>query len=210
MKTVRRDFIIELFVCAVLIVFGFYMMVNGYKKVAIHMESGKKQPIVTNFKYADKVIKKKLLTAKPRIDTGKLKIDQRQFDKIYSTTFPIVIELSDVTFGQDIDGHLTEGKTKSYLRVNYDTATNEYLLYATFNNMPKLRGGYYYEGWLVKKEPFDIISTGQIVTIDQEFSNVYASSKNFMDHNFYIVTLEHNDGNSLAEIEILEGSFKQP
>jgi hypothetical protein len=75
--------------------------------------------------------------------------------------------------------------------------------------MPKLREGFYYEGWLVRKEPFSMISTGKIVIVDEEMTSLYVTAKDLRDYTYFIVTLEHNDENPKPEIQILEGEFKK-
>jgi predicted tellurium resistance membrane protein TerC len=72
--------LLEYLIATVLIIFGLYMMLNGYKQVSFHMEQGKNQPFITNFKHADKVIASKILTAKLTIDTQSLPVDQTMFE----------------------------------------------------------------------------------------------------------------------------------
>jgi len=199
---------LEFPIVAVLLLLGLYMAMTGYQQVNTYMEHGKNQPFKTNFKYADKVIAAKLLTAKPTIDPLSIKVDQTVFEKAYLSNFTYMTELYDVTIGKDMDGHITEGKTHAIIKSHYDDLKKQYVLYGTFTGMPKLREGYYYEGWLVRKEPnFSIISTGKVVLIDEEFTSVYVSVTNLSDYDYFVVTLEHNDGDPKPEVEILEGQF---
>lgn len=196
-------------IAAIVILLGLFMMLTGYQKVSQEMVTGKNQPFVTNFKHADKIIAAKLATAKPTIDKLSVPVDQPVFEKVYVTNFDYLTELSDITIGKDMDGHITEGKTKAVVKSHYDSDQKLFKLYGTFAQMPKLREGFYYEGWLVRREPFSMISTGKVVMIDEELTNVYVSGADLRDYDFFVLTLEHNDGDPDPEIEILEGQFKK-
>jgi hypothetical protein len=54
-----------------------------------------------------------------------------------------------------------------------------------------------------------MISTGKVVFIDEELTNVYVSGADLRGYDFFVLTLEHNDGDPHPEIEILEGQFKK-
>ncbi|KXK10694.1 MAG: hypothetical protein UZ22_OP11002000625 [Microgenomates bacterium OLB23] len=196
-------------IAAVLIFLGLYMMLTGYQKVATHMEQGKNQPFVTNFKHADKEIAARMQVTKPTIDAKSVVVDQTLFEKVYLTNYKRVVELSDVTLGKDMDGHITEGKTKAVVRTDYDETLKRFKLYGTFASMPKLREGFYYEGWLIRKQPFSMISVGKVVLIDEEMTIVYVSDENLSNYTHFVLTLEHNDSNPKPEIQILEGEFAQ-
>lgn len=205
----KKFSMLEYPIAAILIFLGLYMMITGYQKVATHMEQGKNQPFVTNFKHADKVIAAKMKTTKPTIDKTSVTVDQKVFEKIYLTNYKRLSELSDVTIGKDMDGHITEGKTKAVVKTDYDNTLKQFKLYGTFTQMPKLREGFYYEGWLIRKEPFSMISTGKVILIDEEMTIVYVSETDLSDYDFFVLTLEHNDNDPQPEIQILEGEFKQ-
>ena len=209
MTRLGKNIYAEWLIALILMGASLIMMQYGYAKVSAHMATGKNQPIVTNFKYADKDIKKAWSTARPSVDRSSKKVDQILFEKIYTTNFAYTTNLYDVTFGQDMDGHISEGRTNCIVKAHYDLSLQRYVLYGTFMHMPTPRGGYYYEGWLVRKKPFDLISTGRIVLIDNDYSNVYASTQDLTDHTFFLVTVEHDDGIAIPETVLLEGEFKK-
>ena len=208
-ESMKKLMTLEYVIAAVLIVSGMFMMLNGYKTVALHMEQGKTQPYITNFKHADKVIVANLPTAKPKVDKLSVKVDQVVFEKVYTTSFQNFTDLSDVTIGKDMDGHITDGKTSSTIKTQYDPVLKQFKLYGTFTHMPKLREGFYYEGWVVRKEPFSMYSVGKVMVIDEEMTSVYVTETDLTDHTMFILTLEHNDGNPNPEVQILEGEFKK-
>lgn len=89
--------------------------------------------------------------------------------------------------------------------VKADFQNNEYNFYATLANLREPINGDYYEGWLVRKDPFGFVSTGKIEKIGGEYINLYKSNMDLRDYNLYVVTMEENNGNSASAKHILEG-----
>lgn len=85
---------------------------------------------------------------------------------------------------------------------------NEYNLYSSLAGMIEPINGDYYEGWLVRKEPFGFVSTGKLEKIGGEYVNLYKTSTDLRDYNLYVVTMEQNDGNPAPAKHILEGVLK--
>ena len=103
----------------------------------------------------------------------------------------------------DVIGSTTAGLAKA----NFED--NQYSFYSTLANLMEPINGDYYEGWLVKKEPFGFVSTGKIEKIGGEYINLYKSNMDLRDYNLYVVTMEENDGNSAPAKHILEGVLKK-
>ena len=80
-----------------------------------------------------------------------------------------------------------------------------YKLYASFANLPALTGTDFYEGWIVRQQPFHFISTGNAKEIGGVFNNLYQSEQDLTDHNFYVLTLEPDDGDPAPATHIVEG-----
>ncbi len=80
-------------------------------------------------------------------------------------------------------------------------------LYVEFQNLPTLSEGQFYEGWLLRSDPFDSFSTGPLMTVDSNHVNNFQAVTNYLDYDTYVLTIEENDGNPEAGDHILEGEF---
>jgi hypothetical protein len=80
-----------------------------------------------------------------------------------------------------------------------------YRLRATFNNLLDPQGTDFYEGWVVRRAPLDIISTRRVEKIDANYVNVFASPTNLTDHDFYVLTIEPDDGDPAPADHVVEG-----
>jgi len=100
----------------------------------------------------------------------------------------------------DVSGGTATGTAMA----NYDE--DGYMMYATFDGLPALEDGYFYEGWIVRRgDNFDVISTGELTMTDGVYTNSYASGADLTDHSFYVLTLEPDDGDPAPAEHILEG-----
>lgn len=76
--------------------------------------------------------------------------------------------------------------------------------------LPEPEEGYFYEGWLVRRFPLSVISTG---SLEQEsgsmYTNVYTSAEDLSDYNQYVLTIEPDDGDPAPAEHVLEGTFEQ-
>lgn len=86
-------------------------------------------------------------------------------------------------------------------------ADETYNLSVSFANLVEPENGDFYEGWLVRHEPFNFISTGKVQKLGGVYSNLYKSENNLLDYNFYVLTIEHNDGDASPGVHILEGEL---
>jgi hypothetical protein len=118
--------------------------------------------------------------------------------ELMSYDFPLVGTLKDVAGGN------ASGIAKS------GVIGGQYHVLATFENLPELDEGYFWEGWAVRKFPFDFISTGKLIEVDGEMVNLYISSDaDLIDHDFYVLTLEPDDGDPAPAGHVLEGTMKR-
>lgn len=85
-----------------------------------------------------------------------------------------------------------------------------YLLTASFDTLPDPQGTDFYEGWIVRRgENMSVISTGKAEKeTDGMYSNVYAVPDDLRDHDFYVLTLEPDDGDPAPAAHILEGTIQ--
>lgn len=114
-------------------------------------------------------------------------------------------DVKDVTDGKDINGLVTEGKAKGVVQVFLKD--NAYYLLTKFNDLPSPPEGYYYEGWVARQKPFRFESAGKLQQPGKVFVNYFGSTKDLMDHDFYVVTLEPDDGDPAPSTHILEGEI---
>lgn len=63
----------------------------------------------------------------------------------------------------------------------------------------------FYEWWLVRRDPFDFISTWVIIKDGDIYRDTFTSSEDYSEYDFYVVTLEPNDGNPAPADHIIEG-----
>jgi hypothetical protein len=86
-----------------------------------------------------------------------------------------------------------------------DSRFGEYMLHARFSGLPTTSNGDFYEGWIVRRNPFHFISTGRVESVRGVMVNTYLSESNLLDHDFYVLTLEPDDGDPAPAKHILEG-----
>ena len=86
-----------------------------------------------------------------------------------------------------------------------------YQLLAEFDDLPnpeEFGEGFFYEGWVVRAEPFAFISTGE-VELDDNFNgvNFYTSSADYTEYGRYVLTIEPNNGDPAPADHVLEADF---
>jgi len=121
-----------------------------------------------------------------------------------NTTFMYRAFLEDVTTGP-INGVSTDGK--AFGTAEFQFYNEKFGLYATIGKLPDLGENFFYEGWLVRNNPFDVISTGELTKLEGYYANSFSSQLDYTDHNLYILTLEPNDGNPAPADHVVEGKF---
>lgn len=80
-----------------------------------------------------------------------------------------------------------------------------YSLVASFEGLADPVDDNFYEGWVVRQNPFHFISTGRVEKRNGKYTNMYSSGNDLRDHNFYVLTIEPNDGDPAPAGHILEG-----
>ncbi len=112
----------------------------------------------------------------------------------------------DVTGLEPVRGVNTFGASSGIVYAGF--SEGKYRLNAIFSFLPKPEGDDYYEGWIVRMNPPSVISTGRLEEIGSgAFSNMYLSEQDFSDHDFYVLTLEPNDGDASPGGHVLEGKL---
>ncbi len=115
-------------------------------------------------------------------------------------------QLLDVTSGETIRGITTNGQASGEAALGFN---DTFMMRATFADLPDPQSDDFYEGWLVRRDPFHFISTGVVEKIDDRYVDTYTSSTDFSDHDFYVLTLEPNDGDPAPADHIVEGALVQ-
>ena len=104
---------------------------------------------------------------------------------------------------KDVSGGESYGEASA----KFDAEINTYMLHATFTNLPATENGDFYEGWIVRKSPTSVLSTGKTELIDGTHTNTFTADGDLRDHDFYVLTLEPNDGDPAPDKHILEGTL---
>ena len=144
-----------------------------------------------------------LLTKKPDVDIRPAPVEESQglptkenIGNTQLTLYQLEAILDDVT-GGDASGSVQAGFIE-----------NEYRMVAGFENLPPLKEGYLYEGWVVRDNPKSVVSTGALE--DQGvgvFANIFRDERDLTDHLKYVLTLEPDDGDPAPAEHVLEGLF---
>jgi hypothetical protein len=101
---------------------------------------------------------------------------------------------------KDVSGGNSNGYAVAY-------SGESYTLLAGFENLPNPEGSDFYEGWVVRKQPLSVISTGKAVKVKAgEYQNSFITQEDYGDHLLYVLTLEPDDGDPAPATHILEGT----
>jgi hypothetical protein len=132
----------------------------------------------------------------PSIDTGVQVVTDVNVDEMMVQQYTHQGTLDDVSGGS------SSGVAKAIF-------DNTYKLLVEFENLPPLSSDFFYEGWIVNKNPlkFDVISTGALIEKNGALINTYMSQNDLTDHDFYVLTLEPDDGDPAPAEHILEGTL---
>lgn len=105
-------------------------------------------------------------------------------------------DLADVTGGQ-ATGMVLVGLNEG----SYD-------LVATFEGLPEPQDSDFYEGWVVRQgEDLSVLSTGRATKMGSLYQNIYESDQDLTDHDFYVLTIEPDDGDPAPAGHVLEGKI---
>lgn len=127
-------------------------------------------------------------------------------EKMEEMTYQYKGTLSDVTEGKIVTGIDTKGNAAGMVQATYEQ--NTYSLLATFDGLPDPQGTDFYEGWVVRKgENMSVISTGRAEKVDGKYQNTFEASQDLTDHDYYVLTIEPDDGDPAPAEHILDGTM---
>ncbi len=128
-------------------------------------------------------------------------------DEPEEPTYQYQGDLSDVTGGETVTGINTNNQASGVAKARYTDGSYELL--ATFDGLPEPEGTDFYEGWVVRNNPQSVISTGEAELVDGSYENTYSSDQDLTDHDFYVLTIEPDDGDPAPAGHILEGTMTE-
>jgi len=115
--------------------------------------------------------------------------------------------LKDVTDGKIIRGTNTGGNSSGTAQADFNSVEG-YKLKAVFENLPDPQGNEFYEGWIVRQgSDMDVLSSGVAEKENGQYVNTFSSDTDLTDHDFYVLTLEPDDGDPAPADHILEGTL---
>ena len=113
----------------------------------------------------------------------------------------------EVVSVERISGSLADVSGGTATGVASATYGDSYEMVATFEGLPDPQPeGYFYEGWVVRRGANQsVISSGVATKTATGYENVFVHPDNLLDHDFYVLTLEPDDGDPAPAEHILEG-----
>lgn len=84
-----------------------------------------------------------------------------------------------------------------------------FTLIAQMGGLTELADNLTYHGWLVKRgDGMRVVDLGTVQKINEGFFLVYQSKQNFSSYDFFVLTLEPDDGNNTPAEHLLEGLIR--
>lgn len=139
-------------------------------------------------------------TGEPASESAEVVTDKMVEDVVHEENLDniVVKELSGIL--HDVSGGEGSGVVQAIFE------NGEYKLRASFADLPEPQGTDFYEGWVVRRgESFSAISTGKAEVVDDYYDNNFSSDIDLIDHDFYVLTIEPDDGDPAPAGHILEG-----
>jgi hypothetical protein len=90
----------------------------------------------------------------------------------------------------DLEGQLLDANGQVVGRLQSSYQNYRTVILADYDRIPILPANFFYEGWIVRMEPFEIVSTGPIEYINGKYVSKLASPDDLLDHNIFLMTLE--------------------
>lgn len=149
----------------------------------------------------EKEVSVKMIERQPSNDNGKVDMavinpDFANMEVIFSA------DLADVTEGKAVRGTQFDGMASGMFKTGF--VGDMFGVEATFNGLPDIENTDFYEGWLVRTEPFDFVSTGIATKEGDIFVNRYLTEVDLSTYKKYVLTIEPNDGDARPAEHVVE------
>lgn len=138
------------------------------------------------------------------------KPDEELVQEIPSNLYTHQGALEDVINNEVVSkrrGIVTSADTTGTARYGYIDGT--YNLLVEFTDLPTPNNDDFYEGWIVRQSPFAFISTGELKYEQDKWINEFSSDIDYSDYDFYVLTIEPNDGDPAPAGHVLEGYMRE-
>jgi len=156
-------------------------------------EIDKTKEVVMDESESDKMMEKDMM----KEDVMMIEVDEPMIKEMQEMTYDYSGKLFDVSGGS------ASGEAMATF------ASGAYSLNATFADLPDPEGTDFYEGWIVRRGiRFSVLSTGVAEKVDGVYTNLYSSGEDLTDHDFYVLTIEPDDGDPAPAAHVLEGVMK--
>lgn len=104
---------------------------------------------------------------------------------------------------KDVRGKESKGEAiASFSEGNYGLVVN-------FENLEDPTEKRFYEGWLVRKKPYRVLSTGKLEKVNDKFVNKFSSKEDLAGYELYVTTLEPDDNDPKPAEHVMEGEFSK-
>ncbi len=141
----------------------------------------------------------------PIQDLGAMEVDEARGAVMAELVYSHQAQLVDVTDGNVVRGIATGNQATG--RAVAGLSDEFYVLMASFEYLPQPQGTDFYEGWVVRRDPLSVVSTGKLTSTDGVYTNTYLSTTDFTDHDLYVLTVEPSDGDPAPADHVVEGMF---
>ena len=112
--------------------------------------------------------------------------------------------LQDVTGGNTIRGITVSGTVTWTAKMSLENW--ETRIQAEISGLTDPIGTDFYEWWLVRKSPFNMISTWKFISTEGQYMNFFSSPQDLSWYSYYVVTVEEDDEDTYPASEhLLEG-----
>lgn len=140
-------------------------------------------------------------------DSMMMDLDEMEEQMFADDDFMLHGHILDVTDGEEVSGVNTGGNAFGEASSGYNDGM--FMLKASFVRLPDPGDGFFYEGWLVNLDEFNVISTGELRKEGDMYIDEYVSERDYTDHKFYVLTIEPDDGDPAPAAHIAEGHLEE-
>ncbi len=137
------------------------------------------------------------------------KLDYVPSDKSVDIKYQYFSNLAEVLENKKIADVTFKERLKGSVKITF--LNNSYLLIASFENLPDLKNGKFYNAWLTKEKDFsDILDLKKALKVSGLYTNAYSSEKDLTDYDIYILSIEDdNKTETPSSFQVLKGKIEK-